>query len=68
LLFGGILLKHGRHFENWNLSLNMRIRVCYLGCHEAGLCCYLLIRIENLSRPLHLLYLHLWHPYWLSLV
>jgi hypothetical protein len=25
----------------------MGIRVCYLACHEAGLCCYLVIHIEN---------------------
>jgi hypothetical protein len=30
----------------------MRLR--YLGCHEAGLCCYLVIHIENLLRPLQL--------------
>jgi hypothetical protein len=32
----------------------MRMRVCYLDCHEAGLCCYLVIHIEIL---LHLLQL-----------
>jgi hypothetical protein len=38
-------------------------------CHEAGLCCYLVIHIENLSScPLQLLYFHLWPVYWLSLV
>jgi hypothetical protein len=26
--------------------------VYYLDCHEAGLCCYLVIHIENLLRPL----------------
>jgi hypothetical protein len=25
----------------------MRMRVCYLDGHEAGLCCYLLIHTEN---------------------
>jgi hypothetical protein len=30
----------------------MRMWVCYLDCHEAGLCCYLAIQIENLLRPL----------------
>jgi hypothetical protein len=24
------------------------MRVCYLGCHEAGLCCYLVMHIGNL--------------------
>jgi hypothetical protein len=27
----------------------MRVRVCYIDCHEAGLCCYVLIHIENLK-------------------
>jgi hypothetical protein len=82
LLFGTTRLKHGRHFGYWNQHLNMRMRVCYqdffilkekciykegLG-HEAGLCCYLLIHIENLLRPLRLFYFHLWRTYWLSLV
>jgi hypothetical protein len=46
----------------------MRMRVCYLGCHAAGLCCYLAIHIENLLRPLRLFYFHLWPIYWLSLL
>jgi hypothetical protein len=50
------------------LALNMRMRVCYLNCHEAWLCCYLLIHTENLLRPLELLYFQLWPIYWLSLV
>jgi hypothetical protein len=54
LLFGSILRKHGREFDNWNQFLNMRMRVCCLDCHEAGLCCYLVIHIENLLRPLQL--------------
>jgi hypothetical protein len=29
----------------------MRMRVCYRDCHEAGLCCYLVIHIEDLLRP-----------------
>jgi hypothetical protein len=29
----------------------MRMRDCYLDCHEAGLCCYLVINTENLLRP-----------------
>jgi hypothetical protein len=39
-----------------------------LGCHEAGLCCYLMIHIENLLHPLQLFYFHLWPVYWLSIV
>jgi hypothetical protein len=40
-LLGSTFLKHGRHFDYWNQHLNIRVRVCYLYCHEAGLCCYL---------------------------
>jgi hypothetical protein len=31
----------------------MRMRVCYLllDCHDAGLCCYLVIHTENLLHP-----------------
>jgi hypothetical protein len=68
LLFGITLLKHGRHFYYWNQPLNMRMRFCYTDCHEAGLCCYLVIHIENLLRSLLLFYFHLWPIYWLSLV
>jgi hypothetical protein len=68
LLFGGIHLKHVRHFDYWNQSLNMHMRVCYLHSHEDGLCCYLVIHIEDLLRPLQSFYLHLWPIYWLSLV
>jgi hypothetical protein len=52
----------------WNQPLNMSMRVCYLDCHEARLCCYLVIHIETLLHPLQLLYFHLWPIYWLSLV
>jgi hypothetical protein len=38
----------------------MRMRVCYLDCHEAGLCCYLVIHIENLLRQLQLFCFYLW--------
>jgi hypothetical protein len=68
LLFGSTPFKHGSHFHYWNQPLNMRMRVCYLDCHEAGLCCYLVIHTENLWRPLQLFYSHLWLIYWLSLV
>jgi hypothetical protein len=57
LLFSNSLLKHGRHFDYWNHPLNMC--VCYLERHEAGLCCCLVIHIENLLRPLQLFYFHL---------
>jgi hypothetical protein len=66
LLFGSIPLKH-RHFDYQNQPLNMCMHVCYLDCHEAGLCCYLVIHIENLC-PLQLFYFYLWSIYWLSLV
>jgi hypothetical protein len=67
LLFGSIPSK-SRHFDYWNQYLNMRMRVCYLDCHEAGLCCYLVTHIENLLRPLQIFYFRLWPIYWLSLV
>jgi hypothetical protein len=61
-------VKHGRHFDYWNQPLCIRMRVCYLDCHEVGLCCYLVIHIENLLRPLQLFNFHLWIIYWLSVV
>jgi hypothetical protein len=64
LLFGILLLKHGHHFGYRNQLLNMRMRVCYVDCHEAGLCCYLVIHIENLLHPLQLFCFHLWPIYW----
>jgi hypothetical protein len=63
-----ILLKHGRHFYYWNQPLNMHVRVCYLHCIEAGLCCYLVIKIENILRQLRLLYFHLCPIYRLFIV
>jgi hypothetical protein len=68
LFFVSTLLKRGRHFDYWNQPLNIRMGVCYLDSHEAGLCCYLVTHIENLLRPLQLFYFHLWPIYWLSLV
>jgi uncharacterized membrane protein len=68
LLFGSIPLKHDSHFDYWNQPLNIFMRVCYLVSHEAGLCCYLVIHIESLLRPLQLFYFHLWPIYWLSLI
>jgi membrane-associated PAP2 superfamily phosphatase len=44
------------------------MRVCYLDCLEFGLCCYLVIHVENLLYSCHLLCFHLWTVYWLSLV
>jgi hypothetical protein len=60
LLFGSTLHKHSRYFNYWNQPLNMRMRVCYLICREAGLCCYLVIHVGNLLHPLQLFYFHLW--------
>jgi hypothetical protein len=51
-----------------NQPLNFSMHVCYLDCHEAGLCCYLDIHTENLLHPLELFYFHLWPIYWLSFV
>jgi hypothetical protein len=39
LLFGSTLLKLGCHFDYWNQPLDMHMHICYLDCHEAGLCC-----------------------------
>jgi hypothetical protein len=68
LLFGSILLKHGRHLDYWNQLLNILMLGFYLDYHEAGLCCYLVIHIGNILRPLQLFYFHLWPIYWLALV
>jgi hypothetical protein len=46
----------------------MHMRVCYLHCHEAGLCCYLVIHTENLLHPFQMFYFLLWPVYWLSFV
>jgi hypothetical protein len=37
----------------------MRVRDCYLDIHEAGLCYYLVIHIENLLHLLQLFYFQL---------
>jgi hypothetical protein len=68
LLFGGTLLKHGCHFEHQNKCLNIHVCICYVDCHEGGLCCYLVIHTENLLCPLQLFYFQLWPIYWLSLI
>jgi hypothetical protein len=68
LLFGSIIFKHGCHFDYWNQPLNLCMLYCYLHCHEAGLCCYLVMQTENLVSPLQLSYFHLWPIYWRSLV
>jgi hypothetical protein len=39
------LFKHGRHIDYCNQPLIVRMRVCYLDCHEAGLCCYKVVYI-----------------------
>jgi hypothetical protein len=52
LFFGNILLKHGRHFDYWKQPLYVLMRISYLGCYKAELCCYLVIHIGNISRPL----------------
>jgi hypothetical protein len=65
LLFCSTLLKHGRHFDYWNQRLNTCKCVCYLDFHEAGLCCYLVIHVENLLHLLQLFYFHLWPICWL---
>jgi hypothetical protein len=36
----------------------MHMRVCYVDCHEAGLCCYLLIHMENIIPPSLQFYFH----------
>jgi hypothetical protein len=56
LLFGIILLKDGRQVDNWNQPLNTSMRACYLGCHETGQGCYVVMHIENLLRRLQLFY------------
>jgi hypothetical protein len=64
-LFGSTHLKHGRHFDYWYQPQNMGMRVCYLDCYEAVLCCYLVAQAENLLRPLQLFYVCLLPVYWL---
>jgi hypothetical protein len=66
LVFGSIRLKHLPNFGYWNQPRNMRMRVCYVDWHEVELCCYLVIHMENLLRPLQLFYFHLWPIYWIS--
>jgi hypothetical protein len=39
-----------------------------LSVKKMGLCCYLVIHIENLLHPLQLFYFHLWPIYRLSLI
>jgi hypothetical protein len=68
LLFCRTLLKHGHHSDYWNQPQNICKCICYLDCHEAGLCCYLVIYIENLLHPLQLFYFLMWPIYRLSLI
>jgi hypothetical protein len=63
LLFRSKLLRYGCHFDYWN-----HVRVCYLDSHEAGLCYYLVLHIENPLHPLQLFQFYLWPIYWLSLI
>jgi hypothetical protein len=65
LLFGIILLTHVLHFNYWNQPLNMSVRVCYRDYHEAGLCCYVVVRRESLFQ---LFFFNLWPVYRLCLV
>jgi hypothetical protein len=46
----------------------LSMRLWYRDYHETGLCCYLVVHIENLLHPLQLFYLNLWPVYWLRLV
>jgi hypothetical protein len=48
--------------------LDIESVILELDCHEAGLCCCLVIHIDNLLRPLQLFYFHLWPIYWLSFI
>jgi hypothetical protein len=57
LLFSSTYLKQ---------HLNMRMRVYYLDCHGAGLCCYLTIHMEILLYLLQLFYFHLRRTYYNS--
>jgi hypothetical protein len=70
LLFCSMHHKDRHDFGYWNQPLNMRMLVYYLDCHEAGLCCYLVIHTENQLHPLQLFYTYfiLWSIYWLSVV
>jgi hypothetical protein len=43
-----LLLKHGHHFDCFKQPLNMHMHLCHLDFHEARLCCYLEIHIENI--------------------
>jgi hypothetical protein len=65
LFFCSTHFKNGRHFDYWNPPLNMHMRVCCLDCHEAGSCCYLMLNIEKLLRPLQVFCFHFWPIYWL---
>jgi hypothetical protein len=47
-------------FYYWNQPLNIWMYICCLDCHEAELCCHLVMQIENLLHPLQLFYFHLW--------
>jgi hypothetical protein len=59
------LLKKNRVYTKMALAVPTRP---YTDSHEAGLCCYIVIYIQNLLRPLQLFYFNLWHICWFSLV
>jgi hypothetical protein len=46
----------------------LHMHICNMDCHEAGLCCYLVIHIENLLHTLQMFYFYLWPIYWISLI
>jgi hypothetical protein len=54
---------HCSSVEHWSTvailttKTGIWMRVCYVDCHESGLCCYPLIHIENVLRPLQLFYI-----------
>jgi hypothetical protein len=59
LLLGSTDLMHSHFDYDQPLTVRIRMRICYLDSpdrHLAGLCCYLVIHIENLLRPLQLFF------------
>jgi hypothetical protein len=66
LFFVSTLLEHGHHFDYWNQPLNICMRICYLDCHDAGLCWCLVIHIESIMSVTAVLLPFV--IYWLCLV
>jgi hypothetical protein len=56
LFFGSTPSSKVAIFTSWNQPLIMLMRVCYVDCNEAGLCCYLAIHIGNLFRQIKLFF------------